>query len=349
MRYIAKYAAVAAAAFALLCSCDPDNGQKTAPKKNWVKGADIGWCTEMESKGYKFYNAKGQERECTALMKELGFNAVRYRVWVNPEEGWNSVDDVLVKCLRAKALGMDIMIDFHYSDNWADPGKQYIPDAWKSYDLDALAEAVAKHTSDVLNKLKDNAIEVKWVQVGNEVTNGMLWELGRVQGTSASGFAKLFKAGADAVKSVYPEAKVVLHIDNAWKTETLTWFYDLMVANKVEYDVIGLSLYPSYWDDATGSYNDWHEKVNQVVSNIPMLGKRYDKEVLLTEWGMPQDDPAAAKSALKYLMNRLSSQICFKGIFYWEPESEKDRNGGYSLGAFEGGKPTAALDPFLTF
>lgn len=98
---------------------------------------------------------------------------------------------------------MAIMIDFHYSDNWADPSKQYIPEAWKDYDLDKLATAVAEHTSDVLNMLKNNEIEVSWVQVGNEVTNGMLWEAGRVQGQSAAGFAKLFKAGADKVRIMH--------------------------------------------------------------------------------------------------------------------------------------------------
>lgn len=320
-----------------------DGGQTTKPA--FAKGADIGWYTEMEKKGYKFYTASGTEMDCPALMKSLGFNSLRFRVWVNPEDVWNSKEDVLKKCLRAKELGMKIMIDFHYSDTWADPSKQIVPKAWESYDLDAMAKAVADHTSDVLNALKDNGVDVAWVQVGNEVTNGMLWEKGRVKGDSASGFAKLFKAGADKVKSIYPKASVILHIDNAWNMDTLQWFYSLMANTGVKYDMIGLSLYPSYWNDETNAFEPWEEKVNQAIANIPQLIKTYNRDVMLVEFGMPAAEPQKGKEALETLWNGLKDVKRFKGIFYWEPESEPARN-GYALGAFNDGKPTIALSPF---
>lgn len=320
-----------------------DGGQTTKPA--FAKGADIGWYTEMEKKGYKFYTASGTEMDCPALMKSLGFNSLRFRVWVNPENVWNGKEDVLKKCLRAKELGMKIMIDFHYSDTWADPGKQYVPKAWESYDLDAMAKAVAEHTSDVLNTLKDNGVDVTWVQVGNEVTNGMLWEKGRVKGDSASGFAKLFKAGADKVRSIYPKASVILHIDNAWDMDTLKWFYSLMANTGVKYDMIGLSLYPSYWNDETNAFEPWEGKVNQAIANIPQLIKTYNRDVMLVEFGMPAAEPQKGKEALETLWNGLKDVKRFKGIFYWEPESEPARN-GYALGAFNDGKPTIALSPF---
>lgn len=320
-----------------------DGGQTAKPA--FAKGADIGWYTEMEKKGYKFYTASGTEMDCPALMKSLGFNSLRFRVWVNPEDVWNGKEDVLKKCLRAKELGMKIMIDFHYSDTWADPGKQYVPKAWESYDLDAMAKAVAEHTSDVLNTLKDNGVDVTWVQVGNEVTNGMLWEKGRVKGDSAAGFAKLFKAGADKVKSIYPKASVILHIDNAWDMNTLQWFYSLMANTGVKYDMIGLSLYPSYWNDETNAFEPWEEKVNQAIANIPQLIKTYNRDVMLVEFGMPAAEPQKGKEALETLWNGLKDVKRFKGIFYWEPESELARN-GYDLGAFNDGKPTIALSPF---
>lgn len=320
-----------------------DGGQTAKPV--FAKGADIGWYTEMEKKGYKFYTASGTEMDCPALMKSLGFNSLRFRVWVNPEDVWNGKKDVLKKCLRAKELGMKIMIDFHYSDTWADPGKQYVPKAWESYDLDAMAKAVAEHTSDVLNTLKDNGVDVTWVQVGNEVTNGMLWEKGRVKGDSASGFAKLFKAGADKVKSIYPKASVILHIDNAWDMDTLKWFYSLMANTGVKYDMIGLSLYPSYWNDETNAFEPWEGKVNQAIANIPQLIKTYNRDVMLVEFGMPAAEPQKGKEALETLWNGLKDVKRFKGIFYWEPESEPARN-GYALGAFNDGKPTIALSPF---
>lgn len=311
----------------------------------FAKGADIGWYTEMEKAGQKFYTASGEEMDCPSLMKSLGFNSLRFRVWVNPKDGWNNKADVLKKCLRAKELGMNIMIDFHYSDDWADPGKQYVPAAWESYDLTAMAKAVADHTSDVLNTLKENGIDITWVQVGNEVTNGMLWEKGRVQGTNAAGFAKLFKAGADQVRSIYPDASVILHIDNAWKMETLKWFYSLMANAGVKYDMIGLSLYPSYWNDEKKAFEPWEEKVNQAIANIPQLIKSYNKDVMLVEFGMPAAEPEKGKQALETLWDGLKNETRFKGIFYWEPESEPKRN-GYSLGAFKDGKPTIALSPF---
>lgn len=320
-----------------------DGGQTTKPA--FAKGADIGWYTEMEKKGYKFYTASGTEMDCPALMKSLGFNSLRFRVWVNPEDVWNGKEDVLKKCLRAKELGMKIMIDFHYSDTWADPGKQFVPAAWTSYDLDTMAKAVADHTSDVLNALKDNGVDVAWVQVGNEVTNGMLWEQGRVEGDNASGFAKLFKAGADKVKSIYPKASVILHIDNAWNMDTLQWFYSLMANTGVKYDMIGLSLYPSYWNDETNAFEPWEEKVNQAIANIPQLIKTYNRDVMLVEFGMPAAEPQKGKEALETLWNGLKDVKRFKGIFYWEPESEPARN-GYALGAFNDGKPTIALSPF---
>ena len=311
----------------------------------FAKGADIGWYTEMEKAGQKFYTASGEEMDCPSLMKSLGFNSLRFRVWVNPKDGWNNKADVLKKCLRAKELGMNIMIDFHYSDDWADPGKQYVPAAWESYDLTAMAKAVADHTSDVLNTLKENGIDITWVQVGNEVTNGMLWEKGRVQGTNAAGFAKLFKAGADQVRSIYPDASVILHIDNAWKMETLKWFYSLKANAGVKYDMIGLSLYPSYWNDEKKAFEPWEEKVNQAIANIPQLIKSYNKDVMLVEFGMPAAEPEKGKQALETLWDGLKNETRFKGIFYWEPESEPERN-GYSLGAFKDGKPTIALSPF---
>lgn len=320
-----------------------DGGQTAKPA--FAKGADIGWYTEMEKKGYKFYTASGTEMDCPALMKSLGFNSLRFRVWVNPEAVWNGKEDVLKKCLRAKELGMKIMIDFHYSDTWADPGKQYVPKAWESYGLEAMAKAVAEHTSDVLNTLKDNGVDVTWVQVGNEVTNGMLWEKGRVKGDSASGFAKLFKAGADKVKSIYPKASVILHIDNAWDMDTLKWFYSLMADTGVKYDMIGLSLYPSYWNDETNAFEPWEKKVNQAIANIPQLIKTYNRDVMLVEFGMPAAEPQKGKEALETLWSGLKDEERFKGIFYWEPESEPARN-GYALGAFNDGKPTIALSPF---
>ncbi len=313
------------------------------PDRTFVKGADISSVTEMEARGFKFYNAAGQQRELTALMQEIGCNAVRLRVWVDPEGGWSGKADVVAKARRAQALGMQIMIDFHYSDSWADPGKQNVPAAWKGKDAAGMAAAVGAHTQEVLQALKTAGVDVAWVQVGNEVTNGMLWDSGKVSGSSVGQFVNYFHAGQEAVKAVYPQAKVILHLDNGWNLGTLNWFLTLMKGHALNYDVLGLSLYPSYWEN--GAYPDWTPKVQQFVANLPTLYSTYGKPILLVEFGMPASEPAKARAALQYLMDKTKDLDWFGGIFSWAPEAEHDRS-GYDYGAFSGGKPTAALDPF---
>lgn len=330
---------------ALAVSCgghhDPDN--PTPAPGTLVKGADVSWVTEMESKGYKFYSRSGQEKDLFALMKELGFNAVRLRVWVSPTGGWNGRDDVVAKAKRAQAQGLKVMVDFHYSDYWADPGKQNVPAAWKGKTATAMSSAIKDHTRDVLQTLKLAGVDVPWVQVGNEVTSGMLWDSGKVSGTSVGHFVSYFDAGREAVKAVYPDAKVILHLDNGWNLGTLNWFLTLMQAHSLQYDILGLSLYPSYWEN--GAYPDWTPKVRQFLTNLPILTSSYGKPVMLVEFGMPSSQPDKAKAALQYIFDQTRGNDSFFGVFYWEPEAEHDRN-GYDYGAFSGGKPTAALDPF---
>lgn len=333
--------------FLCLTACQQRNNPDPQPEPPaeilYAKGADLGWITEMESKGYKFKNADGIEMECTALFKEIGFNSVRHRVWVNPANGWCNKEDVLEKARRAQIHGMKVMIDFHYGDIWCDPGKQPTPAAWKGHTADQLAVDVADHTTEVLTLLKNNGVDVEWVQVGNEVTNGMLWETCRVQGSDAASFVKVFNAGAAAARKVYPDAQIILHIDNGWKSDTVQWFFDLMAM--ADYDMIGLSLYPSYWDDSSRSYPDWKPLTTQMVSHLDTYHRRYGKPIMLCEFGMPASQPDKAKEALQYLLDNTVGKDWFKGIFLWEPESERDRN-GYDYGAFSNGTPTAALDPF---
>lgn len=321
----------------------PDPVVGPSAERFYAKGADLSWITEMEKKGYTFKNSAGIGMECTAIFKELGFNAVRYRVWVNPADGWCGSGDVLAKAKRAQNLGMKVMIDFHYGDSWCDPAKQPTPAAWKGHSADQLARDVSDHTVEVLSLLKENGVDVAWVQVGNEVTNGMLWETCRVQGSNAADFIKVFNAGAAAARKVYPDAQIILHIDNGWKSDTVQWFFDLM--DNADFDMMGLSLYPSYWNGSSRSYPDWKPLTTQMVNNLDTYHRRYGKPIMLCEFGMPASQPDKAKEALRYLLDNTKDLEWFKGIFLWEPESEKSRN-NYDYGAFSNGAPTIALDPF---
>ena len=210
----------------------------------WL-GADISGTSGLEAFGAQLYNAQGEPRENTVLMREYGLNAARFRVWVNPKGGFSSKEDVLKLALRAKEQGMAIMIDFHYSDWWADPGKQNIPKAWEQKSYEEMCQALAQHTRETLNLLKSNAIDVKWVQVGNETTNGFLWPMGRAQ-ENMKQYAGLTQAGYDAVKEVYPEAICIVHIDGGCDPSRYHFIFDGLKKYGAKWDMIGLSVYP-YW------------------------------------------------------------------------------------------------------
>lgn len=303
----------------------------------FAKGADVSWVTEMEKSGVKFYNAKGEATECMRLMRDLGMNTIRLRVWVNPADGWCNKADVLAKAERAHKLGMRLMIDFHYSDTWADPGKQTKPAAWGALSFSKLKTAVADHTEDVLKALKDKGITPEWVQTGNETGNGMLWPDGQADKSMAN-YAALNNAGYDAVKSVFPEAKVIVHLQNGQDNSLYRWLFDGLKANGGKWDLIGMSLYPEK--------NNWQSMVNSCIANIQDVVSRYGTGVIICETGMPWDEAAAAKAFLTALFARTQALESVHGILYWEPEAYNKWN-GYTLGAFDAsGKPTEALDAF---
>lgn len=337
-------------------SGDGKNDKPTTETTGFAKGADVSWLTEMEHDGKKFYNAQGQQQECMALLKSLGMNAIRLRVWVSPDGGWCGKDDVLAKAERASKLGMRLMIDFHYSDSWADPSHQTPPAAWQNYTAAQMQKAVAQHTTDVLSALKAKGIGVEWVQVGNETRDGMLWNDGTTAqakavtgraSANAANYAAYTLAGYNAVKAVYPDAKVVVHVDQGENQGGFTWLFDLLKKNGAKWDVIGMSFYP---DDSK-----WQTQTDQCLANIKTLATRYSCPVVVSETGMAWDSSQAASMLKKFVDGCKAISNC-EGVFYWEPEQYnywKPANyttlgwNAYNKGAFDkSGKPTAALDAF---
>ncbi|MBL7743235.1 MAG: glycosyl hydrolase 53 family protein [Chitinophagaceae bacterium] len=305
----------------------------------FAKGADIGWLTEMEAAGRKFYNTNGVQYDCISLLKELGMNTIRLRVWVNPVNGWNGSADVINKAVRAKNAGMRVMIDFHYSDTWADPGHQAKPAAWASQDLATLKTSLYNHTLNVLTDLKNNGVTPEWVQVGNETNDGMLWPEGKASANMAN-FTQLVNAGYDAVKAVSTSIKVIVHVSNGFDNSLFRWLFDGLKNNGGKWDVIGMSLYPSP--------SNWSTLNSQCLTNMNDMISRYGKEVMVVEVGMSWDQPAACNSFIADIIAKTKSVANDKGlgVLYWEPEAYNNWQ-GYTLGAFDNaGKPTAALNAF---
>lgn len=332
-------------------SCSNDDAVTPEQEKKYdmtgfAKGADVSWLTELESNGTLFYDANGKSQECMALLRDLGMNSIRLRVWVNPDGGWCGKDDVVAKAWRAQKLGMRLMIDFHYSDTWADPSKQYVPAAWKDYTFEQMKQAVADHTRDVLTALKERNIDVEWVQVGNETSDGMLWNdadgadalavTGRASKNMAN-FAAYVNAGYNAVKAVYPDAKVIVHLDKGNKLSQYTWMFDGLKQHGAKWDVIGMSLYPDWITDQT-----WQQVSDDCLANMQTLATKYGCNVILSEIGMVWNSENAAPFLKKMVDGCKALSIC-EGMFYWEPETYGNLN-GYDKGAFDdSGKPTVAL------
>lgn len=312
-------------------------------KTFWL-GGDISGMTADEARGRFVMNTDGVRTETTQLMKDYGMNASRLRVWVDPKDGFCSPQDVLKMAKRSQALGMPVMIDFHYSDWWADPGKQNPPKAWLGMSLEETKKALADHTRETLQLLKNEGIDVKWVQVGNETTHGFLWPMGKFE-ENPEQYAELTKAGVQAVREVYPEAEVIIHLDNGFDQALYDRVFDSLKANGVEWDTIGISVYP-YWAMEGGFEKSEVMTLVDALANIRHLKSKYGSDVMIVETGVDGRNPEAGKEFIRAIVKgskELTNGAC-TGVFYWAPEWNAEDD--YRLGAFSKDKPTIIMDAF---
>lgn len=309
----------------------------------WL-GGDISGTTADEARGRFTMNRDSVRVETTRLMKDYGMNATRLRVWVDPPGGFSSPEDVLKMAIRSRDLGMPVMVDFHYSDWWADPGKQNPPKSWSGMSLEQTAKALAEHTRSTLKLLKDNKVDVKWVQVGNETTHGFLWPMGRFE-ENPENYAYLTKAGAKAVKEVFPNAKVIIHLDNGFDEGLYRRVFDSLRKNGVKWDVIGMSVYP-YWAIEGKQEKSDIMTLTDAVSNIRKLKERYGSEIMVVETGVDARNPEPGAEFIRALIKsckEFTDGAC-TGVFYWAPECDAEE--AYRLGAFSKGRPTVIMDAF---
>ena len=302
---------------------------------DFVMGVDVSSLISVEKSGAVFYDARGKKADPIKLLKAGGANAVRIRVWNDPFDadgktyggGYCDIDNAVKIGKRATAEGMKVLIDFHYSDFWADPNKQTAPKAWADFSIQQKEEALAAFTTDCLRKLKDGGVKVSMVQVGNEINNGMSGE------TLDPNVCALLKAGCKAVREADPAIKVILHYTDPLSEGYLEYRASILEKHGVDYDVFGISYYPF-----------WHGDVKKLSVTLRKLSNIYNKKVMVLETSYPFTDEdgdgfgnvvshMSANQEFKYPFNVEGQAIAVRdvieavakvknaglGVFYWEP------------------------------
>ncbi|MFI9768968.1 glycosyl hydrolase 53 family protein [Streptomyces sp. NPDC052415] len=239
-----------------------------------IKGSDVSSIPKSEALGGSYRTGSGAIADPLAVLKSAGQNYARVKVWVNPADGFNNKARVLALAKRVKAQGMKLLVDFHYSDTWADPGAQSKPAAWAGHSYSRLKTDVYQHTYDVLNALKAQGTTADMVQVGNEINGGMLWSEGSTSNWPQ--LAGLLNSGHDAVKAVSSSTQVALHLAKGGDLSGTRWWFDNAVANGVKFDVIGLSY-----------YGYWHGTLHDFQTTLDDAATRYGKPVFVAETAYP--------------------------------------------------------------
>jgi len=270
-----------------------------------ILGADISFLPELESRGIKFSD-NGVQDDAIDILKKHGFNYIRLRIFndpaapkgYSPGKGFCDLEHTKAMAKRIKASGMKFLLDFHYSDTWADPGKQFKPSAWAGEDFPALKKSIYDFTAKVMQELKDQGTTPDMVQVGNEINHGMIWPDGAINNLDT--LAQFLYSGITAVKAVSPRTTIMLHIAlGGQNTESRFWL-DAMAERKVPFDVIGLSYYPK-----------WHGTLTDLKNNMDDLAKRYPQQVMVAEY-----------TYLKKEVNHIALNLPggkSVGTFIWEP------------------------------
>ena len=268
-------------------------------------GADISFLPQLESRGMKFID-KGVESDAIEILKNHGLNYIRLRIFVNPEnengyspnQGFCDLEHTLQMAKRIKDAGLNLLLDFHYSDTWADPQKQFKPKVWKGLEFEELTSTLKEYTKSVLLSLKEQGTLPEMVQVGNEINHGIVWPEGHI--SNLDNLAELLKAGTEAVREVDPKIFVMMHLALGGQNEEAVFWFDNMIARGVDFDIIGLSYYPR-----------WHCTLDDLNFNMHDLIKRYQKDINIVEY-------SAFKRQVHHVVFGLSDNRG-NGTAIWEP------------------------------
>lgn len=251
-----------------------------------IVGADVSSLTQVRTAGAVFRDSVGVA-DALVLMQRAGLGMLRLRLWHTPDGPWCGLDSTIVAAKRARDAGLPWMLDLHYSDTWADPGKQTKPAAWRALHGPALQDSVYAYTRAVLRACVASGVTPRAVQLGNEIAPGMLWDDGRVGWPGSrwdtpeqwAMLTSLLRAAARAVADEVPgreRPEVILHVANGGDARTARWFFDSVIAAHVPFDAIGVSYYP--W---------WHGSLEGLRTNLEALASRYGKRIWIVETSYP--------------------------------------------------------------
>ncbi len=300
--------------------------------------ADVSYLEAVEEGGGRFVGADGLPDDALRLMQAAGINMVRLRVWHTPANERNDRAATLRMARRAKASGMDVLLALHYSDTWADPGQQALPQAWQGLSASVLADSVEVYTRSLLDALVAQDTPPAVVQLGNEITSGMLWDAGRVGGTFDTAaqwrtLASLLATGERAVAATVPDARTMIHIDRGGDLGTSRWFFDNLMTQGITPDIIGLSFYP--W---------WHGSLGDLQQTLDGLTAAYNADVMVVETAYPWTldwfdnthnlvglasqlhagypaSPEGQRRFVEAVMQRVADVSGGLGVCYWAPDA----------------------------
>jgi arabinogalactan endo-1,4-beta-galactosidase len=305
----------------------------SAPAQTYAVGADVSFLAKAEQDGVVFKD-NGKAMDALTILRNHHYNWVRLRIFRDPAVGqWklpNDLDYTLALARRAHTLGLHFLLDFHYADSWADPGKQPTPDPWLHLTHKQLTKRVYRYTRDTVAAFARAGLMPDMVQVGNEITNGMLWPDGKLP-ANWNNFADLVKAGIRGVRAGRhgkPMPQIMIHIDRGGDPAGSVKFFDQLLAHNVSFDVIGLSYYP--W---------WHGSIDSLQQNLRNLAARYNRPIVVVEaaynWTPAEYKGAEHKDKDAPFPETPEGQLAFlkavdaavratpgglgQGVFWWEP------------------------------
>ncbi|KAK3112238.1 hypothetical protein LTR53_011713 [Teratosphaeriaceae sp. CCFEE 6253] len=295
------------------------------------KGVDWSSLLVEEAAGRSYIGLDGHTKPLERILRNNGVTTVRQRLWNDPANGDYNLQYNLKLAARAHALGLQVYLDFHFCDTWADPGHQTTPAAWQGYGVQDLAGEVQNYTETVMNAFQAAGVPLAIVSIGNEITAGMLWPVGEMS-ASPKDLATLLHAASAGIKAsrLATQPQILIHLDNGWKWETQEWWYDTILGegplSSADFDIQGVSYYPFYNADAT---------LASLKSSLTNMKTKYGKPVMVveTDWPLSCPDPAdpfpadaagisfSAAGQTTWMKDVASAveEAGGSGVFYWEP------------------------------